>query len=107
MDYKIGSESMHKNIIRLFGDTYYEEGVSPLSIHNLMDIAGVNIFICTDFHWISFIKIGNKGDVFDTVKKFTVPSRKIVDLSFQTLVFLVRLSLKFYLIILKDSATMF
>ena len=65
MDYKIGSESMHKNIIRLFGDTYYEEGVSPLSIHNLMDIAGVNIFICTDFHWISFIKIGNKGDVFN------------------------------------------
>jgi len=35
----IGSESMHKDIIRLFGDTYYEDGISPLSIHNLMDIA--------------------------------------------------------------------
>ena len=57
---------MHKNIIRLFGDTYYEEGVSPLSIHNLMDIAGVNIFICIDLHWISFIKIDDKGDFFDT-----------------------------------------
>ena len=37
----------------------------------------------------------------------TVPSRNIVDLSFPTLVFLVRLSLKFYFINLKDSVTMF
>ena len=37
----------------------------------------------------------------------TVPSRNIVDLSFPTLVFLVRLSFKFCLKNLKDSATMF
>ena len=32
----IGSESIHKNIIRLFGDSYEN---SPLSIHNIMDVA--------------------------------------------------------------------
>ena len=37
----------------------------------------------------------------------TVPSQNIVDLSFPTLVFLVRLSLKIYLINLKDNSTIF
>ena len=37
----------------------------------------------------------------------TVHSQNIVDLSFPTLVFLIRLFLKFYLTNLKDSATMF
>ena len=32
----IGSESIHKSIIRLFGDSYEN---SPLSIHNIMDVA--------------------------------------------------------------------
>ena len=36
----------------------------------------------------------------------TVPSQNIVDLSFPSLVFLVKLSLKFYLINLKVSSTM-
>ena len=36
-----------------------------------------------------------------------VPSRNIVDLSFPTLVFLIRLSLKLYFINLKNSSTMF
>ena len=44
-----------------------------------------------------------KGDLI----LITVPSRNIVDLAFSTLVFLIRLSLKFYLIDLKDSSTMF
>jgi len=35
---EIGTESTHKNIIRLFGDTY-DSNISPLSIHNLMEIA--------------------------------------------------------------------
>ena len=42
----------------------------------------------------------------DPKQKTTVPLQNVVDLSFPTLVFLIRLSLKFYLINLKDSSTM-
>ena len=73
-------------------------------------------FIRQLMSWVLHIVFSNPKVFYFKVKiiivwsnsfEVTVSSRNLVDLSFPTLVFLVRLSLKFYLINLKDSSTMF